>query len=371
MPTSPADSNDSSAELHALRDHVHSILGLVQVLQTLELDEQAAGLVTLLEKSAAETVETLGRLLAVTSPQRNVGQHAAASDQTASSTDELTSHNSLEVTPPRLGDHVLVVDDSPVNRLLTTSQLEKLGYPAQEVGSGIECLELIEDELPALILLDWHMPEMDGLETARRLRRRQAEAGWPHLPVVALTARAMRGDRDMCIEAGMDDFLSKPVSLSQLGETIERWLPVKPPLSRSTPAVDSLSGLAVFDAGHMAALASDLDDEDAARSILQTFLQELPRTAKSLAESQARGDRTATLSIGHSLKSTSGMVGALLLQDAATRLEQQAGTDESLDDQIAQVLAIIERTSAEIEIQLSITDRDPATNRPPPRKDRE
>jgi CheY-like chemotaxis protein len=114
---------------------------------------------------------------------------------------------------------ILLAEDNPVNRRMATLMLRKLGYRADSVANGLEVLKSLERQKYDLILMDIQMPEMDGLEATREIRRR-----WPAeaLRIVALTANAIAGDREKCLEAGMDDYLCKPISLESLKTTLER-----------------------------------------------------------------------------------------------------------------------------------------------------
>lgn len=120
---------------------------------------------------------------------------------------------------------ILVVEDNAVNQLLARKQLEKLGHLPIIVGTAAAALDLLHDETHGfdLVLMDWQLPDIDGLEATRRLRAMEGPSD-RHVPVVAVTASAMLEDRNACFEAGMDDFLAKPVVLGELAATINRWI---------------------------------------------------------------------------------------------------------------------------------------------------
>jgi CheY-like chemotaxis protein len=119
---------------------------------------------------------------------------------------------------------LLLAEDNPVNRLVALHQLQDLGYRVDPVADGREVLAALERERYDLVLMDCQMPELDGYETTRRIRRR--EGGEERIPVIALTAHAMKGDREKCIAAGMDDYLSKPYRKETLDLVLSRWLTV-------------------------------------------------------------------------------------------------------------------------------------------------
>src|ERR1017187_8496284 len=122
---------------------------------------------------------------------------------------------------PRRDARILVAEDSPTNRLVLLAQLEKLGYQAQAVANGVEAVAAVQREEYDLVLMDCQMPLMDGFEATRRIRRSPR----PHVPIIAVTAHAMVGDRQRCIREGMDDYLSKPVALDPLADVLATWLP--------------------------------------------------------------------------------------------------------------------------------------------------
>ncbi len=120
--------------------------------------------------------------------------------------------------------HLLVVEDNKINQLVVSSMLEPKGYSLELAGNGIAGLAAYKSNRPNLVLMDISMPEMNGIDATREIRKYEAENGLPHCPVIALTANAMRGDREKCLEAGMDDFMSKPIEIDKLYSKLEEWL---------------------------------------------------------------------------------------------------------------------------------------------------
>jgi CheY-like chemotaxis protein len=119
---------------------------------------------------------------------------------------------------------VLLAEDNPVNQKLAVRLLEKQGHAVVVAGTGREALAALEGGSFDVVLMDVQMPEMDGLETTAAIRAREQQ-GAPHVPIIGLTAHAMKGDRERCIEAGMDDYVSKPIQPQDLYATIARLLP--------------------------------------------------------------------------------------------------------------------------------------------------
>ena len=125
---------------------------------------------------------------------------------------------------PRLQGHVLLAEDNPINQELAAAMLRKLGLQVTLACNGKEALALAAAQAFDLVLMDCQMPEMNGFEATAALRAREA-AGGPRLPVIALTANAMEGDRGLCLAAGMDDYLAKPYTRAKLTTLLQRWLP--------------------------------------------------------------------------------------------------------------------------------------------------
>jgi CheY-like chemotaxis protein len=143
---------------------------------------------------------------------------ALASAEPAAST---TMSLPAKATRARIDARILVVEDNATNQLVLLAQLEKLGYQARAVANGIEAVEAVRREAYDIILMDCQMPLMDGFEATRQIRR----SGRPHVPIIAVTAHAMVGDRERCIREGMDDYLSKPLALEPLADVLATWLP--------------------------------------------------------------------------------------------------------------------------------------------------
>ena len=128
---------------------------------------------------------------------------------------------------PAAHGHVLVVDDNATNRKVVAALLKKGGNRVDCVENGLEAEAFCQGEMPDLILMDCQMPVMDGFEATRRIRRREAEEARRRVPIIAFTAGVFAQDRQNCVDAGMDDFLSKPVNAAALQEMLARWLPAQ------------------------------------------------------------------------------------------------------------------------------------------------
>jgi CheY-like chemotaxis protein len=119
---------------------------------------------------------------------------------------------------------VLVVEDNLVNQTVAVRTLNKMGLAAESAHNGSEALEKLKEGAFDLVLMDVQMPGMDGIETTQVIRSREAEEGSPRLPIIAMTAHALRGDRERCLEGGMDGYITKPINVSDLSKAVFQWL---------------------------------------------------------------------------------------------------------------------------------------------------
>src|SRR5262249_38396132 len=141
----------------------------------------------------------------------------------AAEPEETPSDVEINRVPPLKG-HILVVDDNPVNQIVTVRAVGSLGYVTAVVSGGKEAIEAVKREGFDAVLMDCQMPEVDGYTAAAEIRRLEAEARDDRrVPIIAMTANAVEGDQERCIAAGMDDYLTKPIRISILEETLKRW----------------------------------------------------------------------------------------------------------------------------------------------------
>ena len=123
--------------------------------------------------------------------------------------------------------HILIAEDNAINQKVTIGILKRLGYQADMVTNGLEAVQLLETAPYDLVFMDVQMPEMDGLEATKAIRHREKEIGGHHIPIVAITAYALKGDNARCLQAGMDDYIPKPIVPQAVAEKLEKWLPEK------------------------------------------------------------------------------------------------------------------------------------------------
>jgi PAS domain S-box-containing protein len=225
------------------------------------------------------------------------------------------------VVPARAA-RALVVDDNAVNQKLAVRLLQKIGIRADAVGSALEALRTLDLVPYDVVLMDVQMPEMDGLRAARAIRDRERATG-RHLAVIAMTAHAMTGDRERCLSAGMDDYLSKPIERACLEGAIARVLAAGP----AGPAADDGRGAAnagVFDRHELAARTEH--DEGLMGEMIAAFLRDVPSWQAEIARALDARDPDALRRVGHTMKGSAATLGARGVCAASARLES-AGRD--------------------------------------------
>jgi len=215
---------------------------------------------------------------------------------------------------------ILLAEDNPVNQVLTSRLLEKQGHRVTVVHNGREALAAVDEQRFDLVLMDVQMPEMDGLEATALIRRREGPSG-EHLPILALTAYAMKGDRQRCLAAGMDGYVSKPIEAAELFQAIGRLLaPRSKPAAAPPKAANASEG--IFD--KTLALKRAGGDARLLREIAAVFLDVCPDQLAKLREAIARGDADAACRLAHSLKGAAGNFAAEPAFQAALRVEMRA-----------------------------------------------
>jgi signal transduction histidine kinase/DNA-binding response OmpR family regulator len=224
---------------------------------------------------------------------------------------------------------VLVADDNAVNLKVACAMLLKLGYEVRTASDGREAVEAVahaaaKGERLDAILMDVNMPDVDGLQATRQI---QAARGKAAPPIIAVTAAASAEDRARCAEAGMDDYLTKPLQVAALAQALEKWLagaataaaPIAAPAADNVPAAD------LMDFGRLEEFR-EFDDEDLSmtREVIALFRQDTPTRLEAVAAALAAHDREALATAAHALKGSAGNVGASALHREAGELEALA-----------------------------------------------
>jgi CheY-like chemotaxis protein len=206
------------------------------------------------------------------------------------------------------GARILLAEDNTTNQVVAFGMLRKLGYDDVAIANdGAEACALAGREHFDLILMDCQMPEMDGYEATRRLREAGIEA-----PIIAMTANAIKGDRERCIEAGMNDYVTKPIDLKVLRGMLARW----------APSVSKLADLPLFDGDAMESrFAGDAELKEVA---LSTFRATTPPLLAKLRAALEKGDRKQVHLLAHSAKGSGSMVAAERYAGVAMLMEEKA-----------------------------------------------
>jgi CheY-like chemotaxis protein/HPt (histidine-containing phosphotransfer) domain-containing protein len=231
----------------------------------------------------------------------------------------------------------LLVEDNPINQQVAAGLLRRHGVNPAVASNGVEALDALIESRFDLVLMDVQMPVLDGLATTRAIRR--GEGGEQHVkvPIVAMTANAMQGDRENSLAAGMDDYLTKPISAAKIAALLDRWQPHHP---RPGTQEDSRR---VFDAPLMRDRLQL--DEQLVREIVQLFAGDLPARRRSLVEAWASSRFDEMQRLAHTLKGTAANLVAQGVVDAAHELETtlEAGEQNRFESSYQTLLKEIDR----------------------------
>jgi two-component system, NarL family, sensor histidine kinase EvgS len=217
------------------------------------------------------------------------------------------------------GRLVLVVDDHPTNRLVLSRQVAALGYGLAAAEDGVKALHLWRTHRIGLVLTDCNMPEMNGYELARTIRALEEGDGRSRTPIIACTANALGDEGARCLAAGMDDFLIKPVNLTELMKRFDRWLPLPPP---TAPQQDIVDGERLIHSETLAAITGG--DAQMLRDVLLEFVRVNEADTRSLDEQVRAQDLEQIVLSVHRMKGAARTVGAQRLADCCDALEEAA-----------------------------------------------
>jgi two-component system, sensor histidine kinase and response regulator len=225
--------------------------------------------------------------------------------------------------PP--GVRVLVAEDNPVNQLVIRGMLDKRGYVSDLVANGREALAVLERGEHAAVMMDIQMPEIDGFEATARIRAR--ETAGQHLPIIAMTASAMEGDRERCLQAGMDDYISKPLRPDELDAVLERWL------GHAGLGVDGGGGRnGLIDAGRIRRFK--VDYPEIADRLVAMFADATPPMLEQLSNAVHSSDDDAVRRLAHKLKGSCQNVGATKMATLCRSLEEPDARAGPLADEL-------------------------------------
>lgn len=281
-------------------------------------------------------------------------------------------------TLPSLHLRVLLVEDNTVNRMVAEQLLRVFQCEVRNATDGEQALLALRESDVDVVLMDCQMPVLDGYAATRRWRAEEVENGRPRLPIIAMTANAMAGDRERCLQAGMDDYLSKPIARATLHALLQRWgggkaaspgrPSVEPTVEPSharltanysrTPSAEHGSALQTPEKQvalpPQPVLDRDVLDElhavigDTAIQIISVFLEDAPAMVQQLQQAAQAGDEPRLQAVAHSLKSSSANVGALSLSAVAQRIEHEARSGSLQRPAVAVALLVAEFARARV-----------------------
>ncbi|MBI5674765.1 MAG: response regulator [Nitrospirae bacterium] len=263
---------------------------------------------------------------------------------------------------------ILLAEDNPVNQKVAQKILTKAGYQVDIVGNGRRALEAIDEKKYDIVLMDIQMPEMDGIQTTKEIRLREKHD--KHTTIIAMTAHALKGDYERCIEAGMDDYLSKPIEPQEMLEKISKWVKSRiinqQPITAKKNAAKTEAGLKTVSSSEAdkkpeailtqqdntaegspvdikSAMARFGDDKDFFKEMVHEFLSYVPAQIKAIEEAVASGDADAVQKNAHSIKGAAGNLSSTRVQSLALTIEHKGR-----DKDISGLTDIIDKLRSEI-----------------------
>ncbi len=254
---------------------------------------------------------------------------------------------------PVLKRKILLAEDNLVNQEVVMDMLEQLGYHIDVVNNGKEAVEACRKENYSLVLMDYRMPVLDGLKATEKIRFNESQQQTPPVPIVALTAHAITGVRDRCLNSGMNDFLSKPFGMDDIYAVVKKWMPLGSDCGAAsiTPSAQPVNVQAQYPLDTQSAQKNVIIDAVMINRLRQSgqqkknvsttkvpllvrvinmYLGQTPDLLLKLSTAMAEKNVTHVVDIAHSLRSSSQAVGALTMADGCREIER-AGCEEVVD----------------------------------------
>jgi CheY-like chemotaxis protein len=260
----------------------------------------------------------------------------------------IITRNALHAQRAHHGNRILLAEDNVVNQKVAVRLLEKMDYRVEVVPDGLTAVSAWQKGRFDLILMDCQMPHLDGYEATREIRR--LEAGQRRIPIVALTANAMKSDEEKCRAAGMDDFVSKPIDRAKLYACLDRFLLEDVVAEASRPNEPSAAAGSPNPVDWSALIQSVGGDEAFARELAETFIAAGDRNLTTIAMAVETKDADTLRRTAHSIKGSSSAIRASAMTDAAAQLERAASTGtveehaelvENLKAEVSQAIAYL------------------------------
>ncbi len=259
--------------------------------------------------------------------------------------------------PTNSSARILLAEDNLTNQMVAQAILKKLGFQSDIATNGAEALNALENTRYDLVLMDMQMPEMDGLEATRRIRDIQSSVFNHNIPIIAMTANAMKEDREHCLEAGMNDYVSKPIKPQALSEMLLRWLPKEdnPNQTSTQGSLASPTGkdnLTVFDKSNL--LERLMDDEELVDLVISNFLKDIPLQIQALKDCLEKDDAVGAERQSHTIKGAAANISAQALCDVANEMEVSGrnGDLSAMRERIAELERQFERLKEQLKKEM-------------------
>jgi CheY-like chemotaxis protein len=301
---------------------------------------------------ASRLLDGLLEVIEKTSPSRAEGEASSASSRLQ----EIATPVESEIPTAAIAGQILVVEDTPVNQKVVLNQLRLLGYEADCANDGREALAQWEQGHYALIFMDCQMPVMDGYRATQILRQREGEEG--QTIIIGLTAYAMKGDREKCLEAGMDDYLAKPVSKDDLAAMLEKWISSATCQPTPVPRASTNNRQPLIDQEQLDGITDG--DREFQEELLRSFVDDARIDLEEAKQALKERDMLNLERKIHRIKGAAANLAITELSQVSATLERQARANQLENPD--RLLAEIERLIEEVRQYLSNTNNEQSTS---------
>ncbi|HUR18387.1 MAG TPA: response regulator, partial [Acidimicrobiales bacterium] len=302
-----------------------------------------------------------GRL---TKPVRPAELHAALVDASTPMKSSSPTAAAAGAPPvPAIRGTVLVAEDNDLNQMVARGILSSLGFACDVVANGLEAVEAVRQKPYMAVLMDFHMPEMDGVDATIEIRRQEGDNR--RTPIIAMTAGARIEDRDRCLGAGMDDYISKPVAPKDLEAALAPWVNQEPPTSTVAADPEAAKTSGVVDPERLTALLT-LEAEQAGfvAGLLNSFFERLPVQLEDLDAAVTAGDGLKVKELAHQLKGTAASLAATAISSVCGELEAQGRAGDVGPGAALVAQLHVEADRAREAFQMLLAGGEPQKSRP-------
>jgi PAS domain S-box-containing protein len=256
-----------------------------------------------------------------------------------------TADNKIQLTKSSRGVFkILLAEDNFINQKVALRIMSEAGYKADAVMNGIQAVKAVEDNRYDVILMDVQMPEMDGMTATRKIR--ELKSANSNVPIIAITAHALMGDKEKCLEAGMDDYLSKPIRSEVLIQKLDKWLKVQVNTKKAEDKSKLLDKEVVFDFAHLEKMSAG--DKEFEADLIETYLEDVRTRVLILEAAIVKNENTNVINEAHTIKGASYSVGARKVGDEAYGIELSCKLNDfkSALERLSKLKSAIEETKS-------------------------